>query len=247
MPYTLDYISRDDLKTHTKETIMHYLRNSQNYDLKKFNKNIIDPIKLLFDQKVYNVQDEQLVTEEIRRQLDKSNNNAIGYFHQNLFKYIEGCVVPEYGFDIIYNNEIFVELKNKHNTMNSASSQKTYIKFQHQLLENDRATCYLVEIISKESADNNWKIKLDGRNMDHSRIRRCSIDKFLEMITGDHFAFKKLCDILPEIINEVLCEELESQQTQYTVIDELNNFNQPYIDTFMKLAFNSYIGFDDEL
>ena len=40
-------------------------------------------------------------------------------------------------------------MKNKHNTMNSSSSQKTYIKLQQKLLEDSNATCYLVEIIAK--------------------------------------------------------------------------------------------------
>ena len=35
--------------------------------------------------------------------------------------------------DIVHT--IYVEMKNKHNTMNSASSAKTYIKMQGQILE----------------------------------------------------------------------------------------------------------------
>jgi hypothetical protein len=40
-------------------------------------------------------------------------------------------------------------MKNKHNTMNSAASSKTYIKMQGQLLEDDDCTCLLVEAIAK--------------------------------------------------------------------------------------------------
>ena len=73
---------------------------------------------------------DDLVKSEIERQIDKSNNNAIGYFHQNIFKYIKNCIVPSHGFDVIYTRsngeKVYVEMKNKHNTMNSSSSQKTY-------------------------------------------------------------------------------------------------------------------------
>ncbi len=75
----------------------------------------------------------------------------LGY--QNMFRYAgNGWTVPQHGFDV-ENDErhIYVELKNKHNTMNSASSQKTYMKMQAKLLDDDRATCYLVEAISNHS------------------------------------------------------------------------------------------------
>ena len=44
------------------------------------NKNIIDPIKLIFDKTVYQTSWEEMVGNEIFRQRDKSNNNDIGYF-----------------------------------------------------------------------------------------------------------------------------------------------------------------------
>ena len=63
--------------------------------------------------------------------------NDIRYFHQRIFQYIKNCHVPsngeEGGWDIIYENAdgipipdagnvhtVYVEMKNKHNTMNSA-------------------------------------------------------------------------------------------------------------------------------
>ena len=94
----------------------------------------------------------EIVKNEIFRQRDKSNNNDIGYFHQKIFQYIKKCHVPnngeEGGWDVIYKNadgitlpggdvvhNVYVEMKNKHNTMNSASAGKTYIKMQNQLLK----------------------------------------------------------------------------------------------------------------
>ncbi len=37
---------------------------------------------------------------------------------------------------------VYVEMKNKHNTMNSASAGKTYIKMQNQFLSNDDCACF---------------------------------------------------------------------------------------------------------
>ena len=160
MSWDLEFISEENFKKHVRATIMKYGEKLESYDLKRFNSNLIDPIKLIFDKSVYRVGWEEIVNNEIFRQRDKSNNNDIGYFHQNIFSYFAGCEVPQAGWDVIYKNPdgikmpegdvvhtIYVEMKNKHNTMNSASSAKTYIKMQGQILEDDDCACFLVEAI----------------------------------------------------------------------------------------------------
>ena len=130
-------------------TIEKYGEKLESFDVKRFNKNIIDPIKLIFDKTVYRSTWDEIVSNEIFRQRDKANNNDIGYFQQRIFQYITNCHVPENGkeggWDVIYKNaegvtlpdgdvvhNVYVEMKNKHNTMNSASAGKTYIKMQNQ-------------------------------------------------------------------------------------------------------------------
>ena len=169
MEWSLDFISEEDFKNHVRATIMKYGEKLESYDLKRFNSNLIDPIKLIFDKSVYRTSWEEIVNNEIFRQRDKSNNNDIGYFHQNIFSYFKGCEVPTAGWDVIYRNAdgiqmpdgdivhtIYVEMKNKHNTMNSASSAKTYIKMQGQILEDDDCACLLVEAIAKKSQNIKW-------------------------------------------------------------------------------------------
>ena len=91
--YGLGFISDNNLSKHVSETVQKY-RFSIN--LKEFNRNIIDPIKLTFDSKIYGKSVEAIIEAESIRQIDKSNTNHIGYFHQNIFKYISsGWEVPE--------------------------------------------------------------------------------------------------------------------------------------------------------
>gem|GEM_PF-3460230 len=52
-------------------------------------------------------------------------------------------------------------MKNKHNTMNSSSSQKTYMRMQSTLLLEPEANCLLVEVIAKNSQELTWKVSLD--------------------------------------------------------------------------------------
>ena len=100
MAWNLDFISEEDFKKHVRATIMKYGEKLESYDLKRFNSNLIDPIKLIFDKSVYRTSWEEIVNNEIFRQRDKSNNNDIGYFHQNIFSYFKGCEVPQAGWDV---------------------------------------------------------------------------------------------------------------------------------------------------
>ena len=98
--------------------------------------------------------------------------------------------------------------------MNSLSSQKTFMKMQNHLLnsKNSKDICALVEVIAKKSANEPWVISLDGqRQTSNERLRRISIDKFYEIITGDKLAFKKLCEQLPKTIEKLLKQNLHLQ------------------------------------
>lgn len=137
--YNLGFISDSEIYEHIKKTVLQY---KTVIDLEEFNKNIVDPIKLTFDAKVYGKTFEDIIESECIRQIDKANTNHIGYFHQNLFNYAgNGWYVPAKGFDVANDQrKIYVEMKNKHNTMNSSSAQATYMKMQNQLLKDSEST-----------------------------------------------------------------------------------------------------------
>lgn len=240
--YNLGFISDQDIFQHVKNTVDLY-RTA--IDLEEFNHNLIDPIKLTFDSKVYGKTLEDIIESEAIRQIDKSNTNQIGYFHQKLFNYAgRGWRVPHTGFDVINENRhIYVELKNKHNTMNSASSQKTYMKMQSQILADDQAVCMLVEVIAKQSQNIKWKITVDGRQFSHERIRRVSIDKFYGIVFEDELAFVKLCKAMPEILDDVV-EETHKGYIQNSVFSELDAVSTNIFKSLYLLAFRSYEGFD---
>ena len=241
--YNLGFISDKDIYEHVLHTVEAFRRE---INLQDFNANVVDPIKLAFDAKVYGKTIQQTIEDECLRQIDKSNTNNIGYFHQNLFKYIgRGWIVPSQGFDVENpERHIFVEIKNKHNTMNSASSQKTYMKMQGKLLEDDEAVCYLVEVISKKSRDDVWKITLDKQERSHKKIRRMSMDKFYEMVFGDKRAFYKLCVRLPEIIEDVIKDNSELM-LKNTVFEELKRNHSDILTALFILAFKTYEGFNE--
>lgn len=247
--FILDFISKTDFERHVLKTLNEYQEVLKSIDLKKFNSNVIDPIKLLFDKHIYVKSYKEIIALELQRQRDKSNNNSIGYFYQNIFQYIKGCKVPRSGWDIVFKgekNSYFVELKNKHNTMNSSSSQKTFMKMQNHLLnsKNSKDICALVEVIAKKSANETWIISLDGqRQASNERLRRISIDKFYEIITGDNLSFKKLCEQLPKTINKLLKQNSHLQLEKDSVYNELKKTDKDILTALYKLDFNTYEGF----
>ena len=247
--YNLSFIDDRDLFNHVKETIEKY-RFSIN--LKEFNKNLVDPIKLTFDSKVYGKTIEEIIEMESVRQMDKSNSNHIGYFQQNIFKYLyhkekkkSSWYVPQKGFDIVNDTDkIYVEMKNKHNTMNSSSSQKTYTRMQNKILNTPNATCMLVEVIAKNSQNIPWQVSLDGESMSHVQIRRVSIDKFYELVTGEKEAFKQLVEALPNVMDDVL-EDIQQNGIENSVFEELNTIDENILKSLYLLSFQKYEGFNN--
>lgn len=239
--YNLGFIGDKDIFSHVQTTVLKYRFK---IDLADFNSNLIDPIKFTFDSKVYERPYEDVLKDEIIRQIDKSNGMQIGYFHQNIFKYIgKDWIVPDTGYDVVNNKQkIYVEMKNKHNTMNSSSSQKTYMRMQKTIIDNPSAKCLLVEVIAKNSQDVEWVMSLDGSRVCDKRIRRVSIDKFYEIVTGDRFAFCKLCEKLPLIIDDVL-SSIRLAKESNTVVMELKRISPNILKSIYMLSFAKYEGF----
>lgn len=263
--WKLSFISEEEFICHVLATIEKYDEKLQDFDLKKFNKNIIDPIKLVFDKTVYCSSWEEIVSSEIFRQRDKSNNNDIGYFHQRIFQYIQNCEVPNTGWDIVFTNEngipiadgnvvktVYVEMKNKHNTMNSASAGKTFIKMQNQLLQDDDCACFLVEAIAQKSQNIKWETTVDKQRVGHKLIRRVSLDQFYALVTGQEDAFYQMCMILPETIQKAVNVMDDAVVPYDTVMDELRiiashygNENEDFAIAMAVylLGFSDYMGF----
>lgn len=264
--WPLNFISEADFTEHVRRTIQKYGDKLMPYNLAKLNRNIIDPIKLVFDKSVYGLSWDEMVKSEIARQRDKSNNNDIGYFHQRIFQYMQGCIVPDNGsmggWDVIVSfpdglavsendivHKVYVEMKNKHNTMNSAASGKTYIKMQHQLLQDDDCACFLVEAIAKCSQNIKWETKVDGTHVSHRRIRRVSMDEFYALVTGDKTAFYQMCMVLPSVIEKVIGDGVVDTPHDTAMTELRASAAEKNISLEMAaylLGFGSYYGFAAE-
>ena len=246
-PYQLSFISDADLFAHTLDTVKRF-RTGMTLD--EFQKNTVDPIKLAFDVHVYRRNIQEVIDAEIMRQLSKTNENLIGYFHQNLFRYIgRGWEVPntgDDGFDVVNHGlHIFAEFKNKHNTMNSGAAKSVHAHMKGLVEGDKKARCYLVEVIAQKSQDIEWCLVNAPLRADRQeRLRRISIDRFYEIATGDPCAFRDLCRVLGRVIDDII-EENPLVVTKTTVLEELAGKDKDILRHLFLLAFGSYRGFDE--
>lgn len=240
--YNLGFIKDEDFFNHVKGMVS---RLTESMDLAKFSKNSIDPIKMSVEMHAYKIGIEEATSREIARQTGKTVESAIGWFHQNIFSYIPGWQIPKDGVDVM-NDEmtIFAEVKNKHNTMNANSAEKVFEKLKGIVVGNTKATAYLVEVIAKESQDVPWAVS--GHSLTKGkaeRLRRISIDKFYEVVTGDATAFSKMCSKLGQAVDDVLAE-FPTSRFKNTVLAELRKKYPNIIKGLFLSSFATYSGFD---
>ena len=76
--FVLNFIKQNDFEEHVLATIKSYNSALQSINLAKFNSNIIDPIKLLFDKAVFNKTYHEIIDLELQRQRDKTNKMLKG-------------------------------------------------------------------------------------------------------------------------------------------------------------------------
>lgn len=102
----------------------------------------------------------------------------------------------------------------------------------------------LVEVIARNSQNSVWNICLDGTPVSNEKIRRVSIDRFYEFVTGRGTAFKELCEQLPTVIEDVV-SDVDLDDESNTVFDELEGMSPNLLKSIFLLSFERYEGFDN--
>lgn len=248
----VDFISDDYLIACISKLHNSYTKAKGNVTKKKFYKNKIDIFKQTFDEHFNNSTSEEIIENEIIRQVDKSYGGAIGAFHENILGGIKGCEVGNLsGYDIKKSdNTLFADIKNKHNTMNSPAMEGLYIKLKKFADEHKNAKCYWVQILATDSFESNWEGDINGKEYRHSRVFKISGDKFYEKLTGDSKALFKLYKTLPHAISDFFkSKNIDSSEIVSSALEEISKEAQknskPISDQIAKDNFSYYPGFDE--
>ncbi|MEK7499820.1 MAG: Eco47II family restriction endonuclease [Patescibacteria group bacterium] len=154
-------------------------------------RNSLDPFKISFDCAMQGITYEQWLKVERVRQADKTVNNALGYFHQMFFGYVDGWrninddqgLKQKTGLDLIHDEKkIFCELKSKHNTLNFGGLNELFNKFQKLSNEFPEATFVYAYTICKKKAENKVWIRHGTAN---ERFRVVGGAEVYKLFTGN--------------------------------------------------------------
>lgn len=249
----VNFISDEHFLECIKNLHNSYLKAKNNISKKNFYTNKVDTIKLTFDSKFNDIKEEDLIQTEILRQIDKSINNSIGTFHEQILGGIKGFEIGNLsGFDVkAIDNTLFADIKNKHNTMNSSSSEALFQKLARYADTYKNAKCYWVQILAKGSFNESWKGDLNGKEYSHSRVFKISGDQFYSLLSGQNDALLQLYKILPLAISDYLksiesqfsvkensaLEEItsETEKSSRSILDQITFENYSYYLDFDKL------------
>ena len=228
-----------------------YLKAKNNISKKTFYTNKIDTIKLTFDAKFNDISEEDLIEAEILRQVDKSINNSIGTFHEQILGGIEGFEVGKLsGFDIKATDEtLFADIKNKHNTMNSSSAEALFQKLSRYADTYKKSKCYWVQILAKGSFCELWKGEINGKEYSHSRVYKISGDQFYALLSGKENALFQLYKNLPIAVNDYLnsiekSELLKENSALDEIKTETKSSKRTILDQITFENYSYYLGFD---
>jgi hypothetical protein len=248
----VNFIS-DDYLLKCIETLHHsYLKAKEKISKNKFYQNKIDTIKLTFDTKFNAIDEEKIIETEILRQIDKSINNSIGTFHEQILGGIAGYELGNLsGFDIKAKDEtLFADIKNKHNTMNSSSSEALFQKLARYADDYKQAKCYWVQILAKGSFCEHWKGEINGKEYSHSRVFKISGDQFYALLTGEQNAFFELYKALPNAIDDYLStlqhtKKKDANSALSEIIGETKLTKRSILDQIAYDNYGYYLGFDN--
>lgn len=249
----VNFISDEHLLTCVGNLHKAYLKAKNNITKKNFYSNKVDTIKLTFDAKFNNIDEESLIQSEILRQIDKSINNSIGTFHEQILGGIKGYEVGNLsGFDIkAIDDTLFADIKNKHNTMNSSSAESLFQKLARYADDYKKAKCYWVQILAKNSFNELWKGEINGKEYSHSRVYKISGDQFYALLSGEQDALLQLYKVLPKVIEDYLYSiehnnsiiensavneiKSETETSKRSILDQITFENYSYYLDFAKL------------
>lgn len=236
MPY-LDWIDDKNLEIATTRLLKKAIFARKNAP-KKLHKNVIDPFSAMFQMAGFDLDHHEYHLSEISRQAQKSYQNHVGTFHQEILGYVENWEDLGTGHLVDLksdNRKIIAEIKNKHNTVTGSKLCDVYDTIYGAVMQNlsiyKGYVGYFVNIIPKTKerfdlpftpSDNKTKTRRELND----NIRITDGASFYALVSGSENALSDLFSILPSVIHKILEKEVLSNNE----ISQINEyFNRAYI------------------
>lgn len=205
----LKFLSNKDLITAVGKVVK-IIKNSEHDADVKFHKNVIDPFSALFHGVTHGITYKEWIEQEKARQSQKTMQNAIGDFHQEILGSILGWsnLGIAGGLDVVNEEKkIIAEVKNKFNTTKGNHRVEIYDAIKSKLKEKkyNNFTGYFVEIIPQDKKSYNKPFtppdnKTKKRRPTKRNIRIIDGASFYALATGRKSALQELFEVLPGVL-----------------------------------------------
>jgi hypothetical protein len=210
MPF-LKWISDTDLINEIS-LLLAIAKEAQKNAANDFGKNVIDPFAAIFEMSGFEIDYNTWLKSETTRQAQKTLQNHIGDFHQNILGYSKDWTNKGVGniIDLLSEkNKAIAEIKNKYNTISGGKLSDLYYSLEKQVSPKSSIykgyTAYYVAIIPKNGVRYNKPFTPSDKDKGqkcplNQHIREIDGASFYSLVTGDENALEDLFDVLPDVI-----------------------------------------------
>ncbi len=210
---TLAFISDESIYGHVKK-VFGLVKLTLLKEEKRVYKNSVDPFSALFDAFWQGISLNAWMKQERSRQNQKTLQNALGDFHQEIIGAFDGWKSLGKGRIFDVKNEkmkIIAEVKNKYNTTKGNHEVAIYDDLRACLKKPAYRgfTAYYVEIIPQNKKVYNKPFTPSDNRTHKNRPKNNNIrvidgKSFYGLTTGDNDALEKFYKVLPKVLTDVL-------------------------------------------
>ena len=212
MPF-LSWISDSDLKNEVMQLLI-IAKGAKKAAVRNFGKNVIDPFAALFEISGFEIEYDTWIKSETTRQAQKTLQNHIGDFHQNILGYSVGWTNLKVGnvIDLVsQDNKIIAEVKNKYNTISGGKLSDLYYSLDKLISPKSSIykgfTAFYVAVIPKNGIRFNKVFTPSDKDKGakcplNECIREIDGASFYSLVTGSESALEDLFDVLPLVIKD---------------------------------------------
>jgi hypothetical protein len=210
MPY-LNWISDETLESVVKQLLDKAIKAQQEAKV-NFGKNVIDPFSAIFEISGFEMDFDYWIKSETARQAQKTLQNHIGEFHQNILGSCKGWTNMKTGhvIDLVSDEKkIIAEIKNKYNTISGGKLADLFYSLEGLVMPKASIyrnyTSYYVAIIPKNPARFDREFTPSDKEKgekcpSNDKIREIDGASFYSLVTGENDALENLFDLLPDVI-----------------------------------------------
>ena len=187
-----------------------YTRKLMEFNTSEFLRTGVDPFRFTFNVSVWGL--ERAIQKEIEHKLEMALENAVGQFHEDYlgnttrapkgtkWRRVPAGQIP--GADIANEeDQIYLQVKSKHNSMNSSSSARLAQELEELKSKKPRATvgCAWVIATSSKSCIGEKLIRAVGKVLKGKEV--------YEYVTGKKGEMDAVLQLLPDALQEAAEEE----------------------------------------